>query len=283
MSYGQWRATLGARHDWSSISTVDNLPNGQDFKQRDEATTLRAGLNYLFDNGVAPYFTWAQSFQPTNQLDSSSKPFDPSRGELYEAGVKYQPKSLPALFTLAVFNLTQDKVLTTDPNNTAYYVQGGKIRSRGVELEARGQLSEQFSVIGAMTWQDVQYVQDSNPDVVGRKPLRVPGRFGSLWLNWQAAEASAVAGLGAGIGGRFSNGTKGGTMENQFDTAGYGVIDAEIHYDLGHLATDLKGGKVQVTAHNLTDRQYVTSCFTDSQGCFYGAERAVMAKLSWDF
>lgn len=282
-SYQQWRATFGVRHDWSSIRTTDLLGASDDIKQRDEATTWRAGLNYLFDNGIAPYFTYAQSFQPTTSVDSSGHPFDPSRGELYEAGIKYQPKSLPALFSIAAFNLTQDKVLTTDPNNAAYSVQGGKIRSRGLELEARGNLTEQFSIIGSMTWQDVQYVQDSDPAVIGRTPLRIPTRFGSLWVNWEAPATSVVAGLGAGVGGRFSNGTKGGTMDDQFNTAGYGVMDAEVHYDLGHLAHSLQGGKVQVTAQNLTNRQYVTSCFTASQGCFYGSERAVMAKLSWDF
>ncbi|MRT24906.1 TonB-dependent siderophore receptor [Enterobacteriaceae bacterium RIT697] len=283
LSYQQWRATFGVRHDWSSIRTTDLLGYSDDIKQRDEATTWRAGVNYLFDNGIAPYFTYAQSFQPTTSVDSSGKPFDPSRGELYEAGIKYQPKSLPALFSIAAFNLTQDKVLTTDPLNAAYSVQGGKIRSRGLELEARGSVTDQISVIGAMTWQDVQYVQDSDPTVIGRTPLRIPTRFGSLWVNWEAPDISAVAGLGAGVGGRFSNGTKGGTMDNQFDTAGYGVMDAEVHYDLGHLAHSLKGGKVQLTAQNLTNRQYVTSCFTDAQGCFYGAERSVIAKLSWDF
>jgi iron complex outermembrane receptor protein len=283
LSYQQWRATFGIRHDWSSNRTTDLLGYSDDIKQRDEATTWRAGINYLFENGIAPYFTYGQSFQPTTSVDSSGHPFDPSRGELYEAGIKFQPKLLSALFSIAAFNLTQDKVLTTDPNNAAYSVQGGKIRSRGIELEGRGKVTDEFSIIGAMTWQDVQYVQDSDPDVIGRTPLRIPTRFGSLWVNWDAPQTSVVSGLGAGVGGRFSNGTKGGTMENQFNTAGYGVMDAKVHYDLGHLAHQLQGGKVQVTVHNLTNRQYVTSCFSESQGCFYGAERAVMAKLSWDF
>ena len=283
LSYDKWRATLGVRHDWSSVRTTDLMGNSGTTKQRNEATTWRAGVNYLFDNGIAPYFTYAQSFQPVNSVDVNGNAFDPSRGELYEAGVKYQPKALSALFSIAAFNLTQDKVLTTDPNNINYSVQGGKIRSRGIELEARGKLTDQFSVIGAMTWQDVEYTQNSNRDVVGRTPLRIPTRFGSLWINWEALQSSFASGFGAGVGGRFSNGTKGGTMENQFSTAGYGVMDAEVHYDLGHLTPNLNGGKVQVTAQNLTNRRYITSCFTDSQGCFYGAERAVIAKLSWDF
>ncbi|WP_297200342.1 TonB-dependent siderophore receptor [uncultured Pluralibacter sp.] len=285
LSYQQWRATVGVRHDWSSQRNSNLMPlaRGDNTRQRDEATTWRAGINYLFENGIAPYFTYAQSFQPTNSMDRNGRMFDPSRGELYEAGIKYKPTSMDALFTIAAFNLTQDKALATDPVFSQAFVQDGKIRSRGVELEARGQVSEQFSVVGAMTWQDVEYTQYSEREVVGRRPLRIPSRYGSVWVDWQAPEGIAVSGLGAGVGGRFTNGSKGGTMENQFSTAGYGVMDAEVHYDLGHLLQTLKGGKVQVTAQNLTKRDYVTSCFTDTQGCFYGAERAVIAKVIWDF
>ena len=283
LSWQNWRGTLGVRHDWSSQRNSNLMVAGDNTRQRDEATTWRAGVNYLFDNGVAPYFTWAQSFQPTNSTDKNGRMFDPSRGELYEAGVKYQPTFMDAFFSIAAFNLTQDKTLATDPDAGQFSIQDGKIRSRGVELEARGHITRQFSVIGAMTWQDVEYTQYSNRDVVGRRPMRIPSRFGSLWVNWQAPEGITVSGLGAGIGGRFSNGTKGGTVENQFSTAGYGVMDAEVHYDLGHLLQSLKGGKVQLNVDNLTKRDYVSSCFSYSQGCFYGAERTIVGKLIWDF
>lgn len=283
LSWQKWRGTFGVRHDWSSQRNTNLMDKSDRSRQRDEATTWRAGINYLFDNGVAPYFTWAQSFQPTNSTDRNGRMFDPSRGELYEAGIKYRPTFMDAFFSIAAFNLTQDKTLATDPRFPQAFVQDGKIRSRGVELEARGQVTEQFSVIGAMTWQDVEYTQYSDRDVVGRRPLRIPSRYGSLWVNWQAPEGTAVSGLGAGVGGRFSNGTKGGTMENQFSTAGYGVMDAEVHYDLGHLLQSLKGGRVQLNVDNLTKRDYVTSCFTYSQGCFWGTGRTVVGKVIWDF
>ena len=281
LSWQQWRATLGVRHDRSKIINKDYL-YGQNYTQRDHATTGRVGINYLFNNGISPYLTWAQSFQPVAGLSRDQKPFDPSRGKLYEAGVKYQPPGTTTLLTAAVYHLTQTKSLTADPEVAGLQVQGGKVRSRGIELEARGALTDQFSVIASYTLQDVEYRKDT-PEREGKRPPRVPRTFGSLWVDWQAPDASPVSGLGAAVGGRFSGGTKGGTMEHQVDTGGYGLVDASVRYELGKLDPSLRSGKVQLTAQNLFDRKYVAGCYASDTGCFWGAERSVIAKFIWDF
>lgn len=281
IAWQQWRTTVGIRHDWSKIINKDFL-YGQNYEQHDQATTGRVGLNYLFNNGISPYFTWAQSFQPVAGLSRDQQPFKPSRGELYEFGVKYQPPDTTTLLSAAVYNLTQDKSLSTDPANSAFQTQGGKIRARGLELEARGALTEQFSVIGSYTLQQVKYTQDTQGRE-GKTPLRVPRTFGALWLDWQAPAGTEVEGLGVAVGGRFSGGTKGGTMDNQFNTGGYGLMDASIRYELDKLDSSLRGGKVQLTAQNLLDRKVVAGCYSTDTGCFWGADRQVIAKFSWDF
>ncbi|MCK3654203.1 TonB-dependent receptor, partial [Escherichia coli] len=78
LALGNWHTILGVRHDRSTIDTDDRLWHGG-FKQHDEANTFRVGSLYRFENGVAPYVTYAQSFQPTNRLSASGKPFKPSR------------------------------------------------------------------------------------------------------------------------------------------------------------------------------------------------------------
>ncbi|WP_337024060.1 MULTISPECIES: TonB-dependent siderophore receptor [unclassified Pantoea] len=281
ISWQQWRTTLGIRHDWSKIINKDFL-YGQNYEQHDQATTGRIGLNYLFNNGISPYFTWSQSFQPVAGLSRDQQPFKPSRGELYEFGVKYQPPGTSTLLSAAIYNLTQDKSLSSDPVDTAFQTQGGKIRARGLELEARGALTDQFSLIGSYTLQQVKYTQDTQGRE-GKTPLRVPRTFGALWLDWQAPAGTPVEGLGMAVGGRFSGGTKGGTMDNQFNTGGYGLMDASVRYELGKLDPSLRGGKVQLTAQNLLDRKVVAGCYSTDTGCFWGAGRQVIAKFSWDF
>lgn len=280
ITLGRWRGTFGVRHDWSTIDTHDYLYSNS-FKQRDEATTYRAGLVYRFDNGLAPYITYAESFQPVNQLSESGQPFQPSRGKLHEVGVRYQPDGWRGMLSAAAFNILQSNVLETDPNNVAFSVQDGEIRSRGVELEAHAPLNDQLSLISAYTYQRVQYANDDQ-GVKGKTPLRIPQQYASTWLAWEAP-STMLPGFGAGIGARYLGKTYGGTMDDRFTTASYTLFDAQVHYDLGKLNQSLKGTTVQLSAQNLGDKRYVTSCYSETVGCFFGAGRQVIARLSYDW
>lgn len=55
--------TLGGRYDWAkqdSLNRVSGVTDSRDDKQ----FTWRGGVNYLFDNGVTPYFSYSESFEP---------------------------------------------------------------------------------------------------------------------------------------------------------------------------------------------------------------------------
>ncbi|WEK02984.1 MAG: TonB-dependent siderophore receptor [Candidatus Devosia phytovorans] len=280
MTLGNWHATLVVRHDWSSIETVDHLMGGG-FTQNDEATTFRGGLLYRFDNGIAPYFNYAQSFQPLNQLSASGLPFEPTRGELYEVGIKYQPDGWNGLLSASLFHLTQANTLTTDPANPAFSIQAGEIASMGFELEARASLTDQFEVIAGYTYQDVSYSRD-NSGWVGKTPLRTPEHIASAWLTWTAPDGP-LAGIEAGVGVRYSGGTLGGTMDDQFETGSYALVDASLNYDFGDTNPNLEGLNLQLNAHNLFDNRHVAACYDATTGCFYGSGRSLTAKVSNKF
>src|SRR5690606_8018389 len=58
---------LGGRYDWSrTISNGTNLTTSAPTSSatRAEAFTGRLGVIYNFDNGIAPYISFAQSFEP---------------------------------------------------------------------------------------------------------------------------------------------------------------------------------------------------------------------------
>lgn len=103
---------------------------------KDSAFTGRAGLTYLFSNGIAPYVSYSQSFLPQAGFDSNNRAFDPTRGSQYEVGIKYQPVGGNSLYTMALFDLTKTNVLTRDPNDESgfRFVQTGEVGSRGAEF-----------------------------------------------------------------------------------------------------------------------------------------------------
>ena len=140
--------TLGGRYDWAkqdSLNRVSGVTDSRDDKQ----FTWRGGVNYLFDNGVTPYFSYSESFEPASQTGASGNIFAPSKGKQYEAGVKYVPNDRPIVITGAVYQLTKTNNLMADPNGSFWSVEGGEIRSRGVEIEAKAALSAGVIVVGS--------------------------------------------------------------------------------------------------------------------------------------
>src|SRR5690606_19733441 len=103
------------------------------------AFTGRVGVNYVFDNGLAPYASYATAFEPVGGTDFGGQPFEPLTSRQYEVGIKYQSADAGTLLTLAAFHITQQNSLTPDPDPThpGFNVQTGEVEARGISLEGR--------------------------------------------------------------------------------------------------------------------------------------------------
>ncbi|ARJ41094.1 ferrichrome porin FhuA [Pantoea alhagi] len=281
MEWNRWVLTLGGRYDFAKTSANNRFADTT-VEKHDQAFTWRGGLNYLFDNGVAPYFSYSESFLPTSGTTAEGQPFDASRAKQYEAGVKYVPKDRPLVVTAAVYQLTKSKNLTADPQNVGWSVQGGEIRSRGLELEAKAALNANVNMTASYTYIDAEYTHDNQ--LQGRTPVQVPRQMASLWGDYTFNE-TALSGLTLGAGVRYVGASKGlysvGDNANEnFDVAGYTTVDTAIKYDLARFG--LPGSSVGVNVNNLFDREYVASCYRE-YACYWGAERQVVATATFRF
>ena len=276
-TFGRWHLQLGGREDWSEIATRNALYGGG-FDQGDRAFTWRAGILYALPIGLSPYFNYARSFQPANALAFNGTPFKPTRGEQYEVGLKYQPARFNGFFTAALYDLKESNVLVADPDHLFFSVQTGAIRSRGAELEAHAALTREINLIASYTYQDVRYGAGSGA-LAGRRPTQVPAQFFSLWGHYDVRDGR-LRGLGFGAGVRYN----GDTLADQaveYVTPSYTLVDAQAQYALGGLLPALRNANLQVTAQNLLDHRYVSSCYSASFGCFFGAGRNVIGRLTY--
>lgn len=281
MEWNRWVLTLGGRYDYAMTSALNRNGNTEE-KNHDQAFTWRGGLNYVFDNGIAPYFSYSESFIPTAGTTSSGQTFDPSRAKQYEAGVKYVPKDRPIVITGAVYQLTKTKNLTADPDSLQFSVQGGEIRSRGVELEAKAAVNANINLTAAYSYTDAEYTHDTL--LKGKTPVQVPKHMASLWSDYTFHE-TALSGVTVGAGVRYVGESKGlyasGDDVNQnFDVAGYTTVDAALKYDLARFG--MPGSTIGVNVNNLFDREYVASCYRD-YACYWGAERQIVGTATFRF
>ncbi|MBA7932091.1 ferrichrome porin FhuA [Klebsiella sp. RHBSTW-00215] len=274
----QWNkvlVTLGGRYDWAKQDSLNRV-YGTTANRDDKQFTWRGGVNYLFDNGVTPYFSYSESFEPASQTGATGNIFAPSKGKQYEAGVKYVPNERPIVITGAVYQLTKTNNLMADPAGSFFSVEGGEIRSRGVEIEAKAALSASVNVVGSYTYTDAEYTTDTN--YKGNTPAQVPKHMASLWGDYTLFNGP-LSGLTLGTGARFT-GSSYGDPANSFKVGSYTVVDALVRYDLARVG--MAGSNVALHVNNLFDREYVASCF-NTYGCFWGAERQVVATATFRF
>lgn len=210
--------TLGGRYDWADQSSF-NRDYGNKSERDDKEFTWRGGVNYLFDNGVTPYFSYSESFEPASQTDANGDLFAPSKGKQYEVGVKYVPEDRPIVVTGALYQLTKTNNLMADPNGSLFSVEGGEIRARGVELEAKAALSASVNVVGSYTYTDAEYTTDTT--YKGNTPAQVPKHMASLWADYTFFDGP-LSGLTLGTGGRYT-GSSYGDPANSFKVGSYTV------------------------------------------------------------
>lgn len=273
--WNHWLLTLGGRYDRAESTTIERIWNTEG-ETSDDATTGRIGLTYLFDNGLAPYASYATSFDPVSGLNAASQPFEPSTGKQAEIGIKYQPPGSSSLIAVSAFDLVQRNVLTPDAAFPGFQTQTGEIEVRGLEIEARAGLRNGLELIASYTWMESEITESNNGDVGQPKPY-TPENQASLWVDYTLS-GGPLAGLGIGGGVRYRSEVFG--FQHVYEVPDYTLVDAALRYDLARMG--VKGAQVSVNVRNLADKLYLSNC-NPVDGCIYGDRRTVLATLRYNW
>lgn len=271
--------TVGGRYD---VAETDNKAPlaGTHSNVKDEKFTGRAGLGYQFDNGLTPYISYAESFLPQTGTNASGNPFEPTSGKQYEAGIKYEPKAIDGFIQLSVYQIDQENMLTNDLSNPMFSIQSGAVRSRGVELESKLNVTKNLRMMAAVSRNQNKW-HSSNDGREGRTVASRPPLTASAWVDY-SFDASALAGLGAGLGVRYVRGSYGSDYDDAFQIPSYTVYDAMLSYDLEKSPLHVKGVALKLNLENLTDKKYVSSCGSDLD-CYYGESRTLTADVTYNW
>jgi len=267
--YDQWLLTGGIRHDWAKNETADLLTNTNQ-SQTDRKFTGRAALTYVFKAGIAPYISYSTFFLPAIGVDPQGQQFKPETGRQYEAGIKYQIPHTRAFVTAAVFDLTRENYVQTDPG-TFLPVQRGKARSRGVEFEAVASFDSGIDLIAAYTLLNTKILETTDPVEQGKMFIQTPSQFGSLWVKYTLPDGP-LKNFGVGGGARYTGYTY-ADMANNFKVPSYVLGDAVVDYVWKHWRFAL----------NLTNifNRHTFACFNEGQTCTYNELRTVVGTVAY--
>ncbi|MFT3666178.1 TonB-dependent siderophore receptor [Piscinibacter sp.] len=266
----RWVALAGLRHDRSSYSSGD--PRDALETEDTRAATGRLGLVYLMPNGLAPFVGYSESFEPQGGTDARGRRFDPSEGKQVEAGLRWQPPGQDFLLSTSVFDLRRTNVLTTDPVNPFFSVQTGEQRSRGLEVEVRGQVMRNLELVGAYAYTDHRTTKSNTPEEVGQRPGGQVYHQASLWGSYRLAGWNLPQWtLGAGL--RYTG--------SSFDRDWRSGIERGVPaYTVADLMTAWEDGpwRVALNLRNAFDKNYLTC---GSGSCLHGDPRTLTLSASY--
>lgn len=261
--YAGWIVTGGVRRDDVKSTEVTS----------EKATTYRVGLTKLFDFGLAPFVSYATSFQIVPGRDFFGTAFVPSRGKQLEGGLKYQPSSFPGFITATAYRLTQDNVLTIDPipehAGLGFSVQTGEITAKGVELEASVNPFPGLVGGAAFTYQEVKVTKSTMADL-NKTPPGTPKVLASGYANYTVQDGTLE---GFGLGGAVRYGGRSfadqPNLVRNDDAATY--VDGYLSYEWDHF-------RIGLNVDNLFNKQTV-SC--NAGFCYTVASRSILGSLRY--
>ncbi|HEY9875715.1 MAG TPA: TonB-dependent receptor, partial [Candidatus Obscuribacterales bacterium] len=219
-----------------------------------EAFSPRIGIVYQPIEPISLYASYSSSFKPNiSATTSDGSLLDPEKGRQYEIGVKGELLNGRLSTTLAAFDITKTNVATTDPNDPDFSIAAGKYRSRGVELDVRGEIARGWNVIASYANIDA-FVSQDNSIPVGDRLVNVPRNSASLWTTYEI-QSGGLQGLGFGAG-LFFVGEREAALPNTIKIPSYVRTDATIFYRRNNY-------RAALNFKNLLDTKYY-----DSQGFF---------------
>jgi len=265
--YERFIVTAGVRNDSMDLAETDKLSSTKTSDSFSE-TSLRGALTYIVTDEVSTYVSMVESVSPP-EIGTT-----PKRGKQYEVGVKYSPMGMNALFSAAIYDLTQEDVTiaVVVPGGGIQQQNVGETNVRGLDLEAKAELTENLSLVGGYSYMNSDVVRGTLWDgtsLKGNEFEVTPQHSASLWTYYDLPGTAMSVGLGARYVGSY-----------YFDPANTSKSEAATLFDAAFNYNIAKGTDLAVNLSNLLDEQHVVGSGTAN---YYNPGREVTAKVSYNW
>lgn len=251
----------GGRYDWTDSGTIFGTPTqaeawsqlGQS-EIHVEKFSPRVGLVYKPLSWLSAYANYTEGLMANNGRTADNLTLKPQQGYQYEGGFKGEWFDGRVISTLAFYNVVKQNIAVPSPD-PVLALQGvmvpiGEARSRGIEFDVTGSITENWSVIANYAYTDARITHDTTGTEGNRLPL-APLNSASLWTKY-AFIGGDLDGLSLATGVRVV-GMRQGDVQNDFQLPGYATWDMAAAY-----AVKLGDKKLtaQLNVNNILDKRY---------------------------
>lgn len=237
------------------------------------------------------YASYADSFSPVSsggRQRPDGRPIEPLVGDQYEAGTKLALMDKRLLLSAAAYQITQRNRTINDPDNLLIVYQLGKVRARGIEAEASGEILPGWRINGGYSLTRTKYLSDINPVVEGLTltPI-IPEHMVKLFTNYKP-QGGVLQGASLGGGMTWFSETYGGAAATR--NAQGAFVPSTIVRQGAYAVVDLRAGYevnqrlgLSVNVNNVFDKTYYARINSTARGNYYGSPRTVFATLRYTY
>ena len=243
----------------------------------DKALPLAGAILKLTEE-VSLYASYTQSLKPTSTIAPLTggvvigSNIAPEEGVQWETGVKFDiNKRLSG--TVALYDIDKKNVLVSQLNSATGLTEfrtAGKVRSRGVEIDVTGKLTDSWSMIGSYGYTDARVTED--PVLTGKALQNVALNTTSLYLVYDFGTALPGR-LRIGAGAHYV-GDRPGDAANTFVLPSYVVADAFATYETKYQTLPVI---YQLNVKNLFDTVYYPSAVNNLNVAMGDARRVSLS------
>ncbi|WP_441256809.1 TonB-dependent siderophore receptor [Bradyrhizobium sp. 482_C4_N1_1] len=243
---------------------------------QDKVLPLGGAIFKLTDE-ISLYASYTESLKPNSTIAPIGIVIDsnvaPEEGVSYETGVKFDlNKRISG--TLALYDLDKKNVQTTKTNSAGVVELHtvGRARSRGVELDVTGRLTDSWALIGSYGYTDARVTASEDRSLYGMKLQNVALNTASLYLVYDFGTALPGQ-LRLGGGARYV-GDRPGDAINSFFLPSYVVADIFATYETNYQNTPVI---YQLNVKNLFDTVYYPSAVNNLNVAIGDARRVSLS------
>ncbi|PPQ27177.1 hypothetical protein CCR94_20275, partial [Rhodoblastus sphagnicola] len=282
----QWSLLLGLSESWlDNVNYGSSSPHAQQSEfTKNAALSPVTALMFKPREDISTYVSWSSSVQsntaPSTGVKNPNAALEPLRSSQVEGGAK---ASLRGVDLGGAIFYVERPYAATDADG--YYKNLGNQDDLGAEFTARGQVTEDLTVVGGVTWLDTKLADMKGVNAVnnGHQVVGIPRWQGNLLAEYAVPELRGLTGLL----NLHVTGKRAADAENYSSAAGYFTTDigARYQFDVGAQKLTLR-----FMVENLFDEKYWASINGDMSGsngatntAYLGAPRTYKAALSVNF
>ncbi|MEZ9408218.1 ligand-gated channel protein [Vibrio lentus] len=231
----------------------------------DNKVSYRGGLVYRINNDMSVYASLARSWQlPGGGIYILPKYAEFFHTDLKEIGAKAYLLDDALMLNVAIFQIDQEQPETNTDGDVINKIEA---RHQGIELEARGQITEQWDISIGYSFLDAEDKE------TGKKPNDVSDHLFSLWSTYQLDDNWRLGGGVKYVGDRYAGNDEAVALGD------YTTVDLMAAYTTGR-------HKVQANAYNVLNEKYILGATDGASGTNqigYGTPAEFMLSYGYQF